>query len=105
MELMLAKAGSWIFKPGETPRVLWRDVETVRRLGCDEPLRVRWFNAELEESPEPDASGRCAGYAREVGYEPLEASVTWHPLASTHRYLSKLKNWRRELRSRSISVF
>lgn len=57
-ELMLAKAGSWIFKPGETPRVLWRDVETVRRLGCDEPLRVRWFNAELEESPEPDASGR-----------------------------------------------
>jgi len=40
-ELMLAKAGSWIFKPGETPRVLWRDVETVRRLGGDEPLQVR----------------------------------------------------------------
>ena len=57
-ELMLAKAGSWIFKPGETPRLLWRDVEAVRRLGGDEPLQVRWFNSQLEESPEPDASGR-----------------------------------------------
>jgi CubicO group peptidase (beta-lactamase class C family) len=57
-ELMLAKTGGWIFKPGETPRILWRDIETVRRLGCTEPLRVRWFNAELNESTEPDAPGR-----------------------------------------------
>ncbi len=57
-ELMLAKAGSWIFKPGDTPRVLWRDIETVRRLGCNEPLQVRWFNTELNESPEPNAPGR-----------------------------------------------
>jgi CubicO group peptidase (beta-lactamase class C family) len=57
-ELMLAKSGGWILKPGETPRILWRDAETVRRLGCSEPLRVRWFNAELQESPEPDAPGR-----------------------------------------------
>lgn len=57
-ELMLAKAGTWIFKPGETPRVLWRDVETVRRLGCSEPLKVRWFNSRLEESSEPDGPGR-----------------------------------------------
>lgn len=57
-ELMLAKSGTWIFKPGETPRIVWRDMETVRRLGCDEPLRVRWFDAELNESPEPNAPGR-----------------------------------------------
>lgn len=57
-ELMLNKSGSWIFQPGETPRILWRDVETVRRLGCDKPLRVRWFDAELNESPEPNNSGR-----------------------------------------------
>lgn len=57
-ELMLAKTGGWIFKLGETPRILWRDAETVRRLGCSEPLRVRWFDAGLEESPEPDAPGR-----------------------------------------------
>ena len=61
-ELMLAKASGWIFKPGETPRVLWRDAETVRRLGGSEPLRVRWFNAELEESLEPDAPGRWTAW-------------------------------------------
>lgn len=59
-ELMLAKSGTWIFQPGETPRILWRDVETVRRLGCDGHLRVRWFDAKLNESPEPNASGRCS---------------------------------------------
>ncbi len=57
-ELMLAKTDGWIFKPGETPRLLWRDIETVRRLGGAEPLHVRWFNAELEELPEPDSPGR-----------------------------------------------
>ncbi len=57
-ELMLAKTGGWIFQPGETPKLLWRDIETVRRLGCIEPLQVRWFNAELNESPAPDAPGR-----------------------------------------------
>jgi CubicO group peptidase (beta-lactamase class C family) len=57
-ELMLAKSGGWLFKPGETPRVMWRDAATVHRLGCTEPLRVRWFNAQLQELPEPDESGR-----------------------------------------------
>lgn len=55
---MLAKTGGWIFKPGQTPRLVWRDPETVRRLGCSEPLRVRWFDADLEESQEPDKPGR-----------------------------------------------
>ncbi len=53
-ELMLAQSGSWSFKPGETPRICWRDVETVRRLGCGKPLRVRWFDMERNESPEPN---------------------------------------------------
>jgi len=57
-ELMLARSDTWIFKPGETPRIVWRDVETVRRLGGSESLRVRWFDVELNESPEPDAPGR-----------------------------------------------
>ena len=35
-ELMLAKSGSWIFKLGETPRILWRDADAVRQLGCSE---------------------------------------------------------------------
>jgi CubicO group peptidase (beta-lactamase class C family) len=57
-ELMLAKTGGWIFKLGDTPRILWRDPELVLRLGCSDPLRIRWFNAELQESPIPNAPGR-----------------------------------------------
>ena len=81
-ELMLAKSGTWIFKPGETPRILWRDVETVRRLGCDEPLRVRWFDAELNESPEPN--GPVAGSPGSKG-PPLTAHRyrTWRTSCST----------------------
>ena len=33
-ELMLAKSGTWIFKPSETPRILWRDVEAYGNLGA-----------------------------------------------------------------------
>jgi len=81
-ELMLAKTGGWIFKPGETPRVMWRDVETVRRLGCDEPLNVRWFNADLEESPEPDASGRWLAWIEGVAPNgtPLRRLRTFYAL-------------------------
>ena len=81
-ELMLAKTGGWIFKPGETPRVLWRDIETVRRLGCNEPLKVRWFDAELEESPEPDASGRWHAWIEGIAPNgtPLRRSRTFYAL-------------------------
>lgn len=81
-ELMLAKAGGWIFKPGETPEVLWRDIERVRRLGCVEPLKVRWFNAELEESPEPNASGRWLAWIEGIAPNgtPLRRLRTFYAL-------------------------
>ncbi len=81
-ELMLAKSGTWIFKPGETPRILWRDVETVRRLGCSEPLRVRWFDAELNESPEPNAPGRWLAWIEGTAPNgtPLRRSRTFYAL-------------------------
>jgi CubicO group peptidase (beta-lactamase class C family) len=81
-ELMLAKAGSWIFKPGETPRVLWRDLETVARLGCDQPLRIRWFDAKLNESPEPNASGRWLGWIEGLAPNgtPLRRSLSFYAL-------------------------
>ena len=81
-ELMLAKSGTWIFKPGETPRILWRDVETVRRLGCSEPLRVRWFDAELNESPEPSAPGRWIAWIEGTAPNgtPLRRSRTFYAL-------------------------
>ncbi len=81
-ELMLAKSGSWIFKPGETPRILWRDAETVRRLGCREPLRVRWFDAELNESPEPNAPGRWLAWIEGTAPNgtPLRRARTFYAL-------------------------
>ncbi|TWU41476.1 D-alanyl-D-alanine carboxypeptidase precursor [Novipirellula aureliae] len=81
-ELMLAKSASWIFKLGETPRVLWRDVETVRRLGGNEPLRVRWFNAELNESPEPNAPGRWLAWIEGTAPNgtPIRRSRTFYAL-------------------------
>ncbi len=57
-ELTTSKAGQWIFPAGTTPRIIWRDVEEVRRLGGDVNFRVRWFNSQLEEFPKPDAAGR-----------------------------------------------
>ena len=57
-ELITARAGTWIFPPGETPRIVWRDVAEVQRLGGDPQLRLRWFNAKLDEFPAPADSGR-----------------------------------------------
>ena len=57
-ELITALSSTWVFKPGETPRIVWRDVETVQRLGGDTRLRVRWFDAKLNEFPTPNNSGR-----------------------------------------------
>jgi hypothetical protein len=81
-ELMLAKSGTWIFKPGEPPRILWRDVETVRRLGCNQPLRVRWFDAKLNESPVPNASGRWLAWIEGTAPNgtPLRRSLTFYGL-------------------------
>ena len=81
-ELMLARSGSWIFKPGETPRVLWRDQETVSRLGCNQTLRVRWFDAKLKESPVPDAPGRWLAWIEGTAPNgtPLRRSLSFYGL-------------------------
>ena len=81
-ELMLAKSGTWIFKAGETPRVLWRDLEAVWRLGCYQPLRVRWFDAKLNESPVPNAPGRWLAWIEGTAPNgtPLRRSLTFYGL-------------------------
>src|SRR3989304_2584318 len=43
-ELITAAPNTWIFNPGDPPQIVWRDIEEVRRLGFDGPLRVRWYN-------------------------------------------------------------
>lgn len=81
-ELMLAKAGTWIFPPGQTPRILWRDPETVARLGCRQPLHVRWFDAKLNESPSPDAPGRWIAWIEGTAPNgtPLRRSLTFYAI-------------------------
>lgn len=81
-ELMLAKSGAWIFKPGEAPRVVWRDLETVSRLGCNRPLRVRWFDAKLNESPVPNLPGRWLAWIEGTAPNgtPLRRSLTFFGL-------------------------
>lgn len=81
-ELMLAKSGSWIFKLDETPRILWRDFETAQRLGFNQPLHMRWFDAELNESPEPNTSGRWLAWIEGTAPNgtPLRRARTFYAL-------------------------
>jgi len=57
-ELITARQFTRIFNPGDPPRIVWRDVDEVRRLGADGELRVRWFDAELNEVATPVKPGR-----------------------------------------------
>src|SRR5262249_46003262 len=57
-ELIPARGFSFIFNRGAPPRIVWRDVDDVRRLGADGELRVRWFDADLNEVSRPARPGR-----------------------------------------------
>jgi CubicO group peptidase (beta-lactamase class C family) len=81
-QLITAQPGTWIFKPGDTPRIVWRDVQTIQRLGCDTPLRVRWFDARLDEHPTPDQPGRWMAWIESVAPNgtPLRRARTFFAL-------------------------
>lgn len=57
-QLITAKPNSFVFAGDEPPRIIWRDAEEVRRLGGETKLRVRWFDAKLNEAAIPKESGR-----------------------------------------------
>lgn len=59
-ELITARPFTFIFNAGDPPRVVWRDVDEVRRLGSDGRLRVRWFDADRNEVEKPARPGRWA---------------------------------------------
>ncbi len=61
-ELITAKRNHWVFKPGDPPRIVWRDAATVRQLGFNGPLRVRWFDAQFQEAMAPNATGRWGAW-------------------------------------------
>lgn len=59
-ELIAAKRFSYVFNPGDPPKVIWRDAEEIRRLGGDPKPRVRWFDSNLNEASVPGTPGRWA---------------------------------------------
>ena len=61
-ELVTARPLTRIFNPGDPPRIIWRDVDEVRRLGADGSLHVRWFDSALNESPKPMKPGRWGAF-------------------------------------------
>lgn len=78
-ELITAQSGTWVFRPGQTPRIVWRDVETIRRLGGDPRIQVRWFDANLSECPEPNESGRWLAWVEGTAPNgtPLRRGLTF----------------------------
>lgn len=61
--LTVAKPGpGFVFNPGEKPKIIWGDPERVRELIGDAPLKIRWFDADLNEVTSLDKPGRYAAY-------------------------------------------
>lgn len=80
--LITAVPASWAFKVGDTPRIVWRDVQTIRELGLDPTLQVRWFNSQLAEQPAPNAPGRWLAWVEGHGPHatPFRRSLTFFAL-------------------------
>jgi CubicO group peptidase (beta-lactamase class C family) len=79
-ELITAKRNTWIFQSGQPPRIIWRDIEEVRRLDFEGPLRIRWFNARLEEVAVPSEPGRWGAWIEGTAPNgtPLRRSLTFY---------------------------
>ena len=60
--LITAKPNAWFVNPARPPRIVWRDLEQVRSLGSDGSLRVRWFDADLNEAETPNSPGRWGAW-------------------------------------------
>jgi CubicO group peptidase (beta-lactamase class C family) len=79
-ELITAKPFSFIFNAGDPPRIVWRDLESVRQLGSDGHLRVRWFDADLKESAIPKHPGRWSAWIEGTAPNgtPMRRSLTFY---------------------------
>lgn len=79
-ELTPSSSNHWIFNPGDPPRIVWRDLAEVQRLGFKGALQVRWFNARLEEVAIPDEPGRWVGWVEGTAPNgtPLRRAMTFY---------------------------
>ena len=78
-ELTTARPMSFIFNADQPPRVIWRDVETIRRLGGPVDFELRWFDENFAESPAPNGPGRWAAVIRATAPNgtPLRRTLTF----------------------------
>jgi CubicO group peptidase (beta-lactamase class C family) len=80
-ELTVASPFAYLLNPNQAPpRIIWRDVDEVRRLGGDGTLRVRWFDADLNESSRPNRPGRWSAYVEGVAPNgsPVRRAMTFY---------------------------
>ncbi len=61
-ELITAKSAGWVFNITDTPKLVWRDAETIKDLGVNIPIQIQWFDQDLEPSPAPNHQGRWLAY-------------------------------------------
>jgi CubicO group peptidase (beta-lactamase class C family) len=82
-ELMPSKPASWIFAPGNQPRIIWRDVDEVRQTGGAVDFRVRWFNNQLVEFAEPSEPGRWIAWIEGTAPNgtPLRRALTFYAIS------------------------
>jgi len=79
----LGPAGTWpgyVFLESDGfPRIIWRDVERVRALAGDLPLKVRWYNAQLDEVETPSRPGRYAAVVESKMHDgtPVRRAMTF----------------------------
>lgn len=87
-DLLTARPYNWIVMPGQSPRIIWRDADTVRSMGFNGPLRVRWFDAQLREAPHPDAGGRWLAWIESVAPNgtPLRRGLTFYAIPKTFTF-------------------
>jgi CubicO group peptidase (beta-lactamase class C family) len=79
-ELITARPMTRIFNPGDPPRIIWRDVDEVRRLGADGVLHVRWFDRDLSESAKPTRPGRWGAFVKGIAPNgtPMRRALTFY---------------------------
>lgn len=79
-ELITGQRNSYVFNSGKEPRIVWRDADLVRALGTTEPLRIRWFDSDLNEATTaPMTSGWWGAYIESTAPNggPLRRSMSF----------------------------
>lgn len=61
-EIGTAERFGYCFPAGHFPKIVWRDVDEVRRLAGNLPLKVRWFDGDMKEVTSATKPGRYGAW-------------------------------------------